>query len=165
MRKSSVMILLGVLIFQLTGCFKDEPKKVMMRAAGPWAIEKVVQENFDTLGALTSTTEWNDLGTLFLYHEDDFQYIDGFNLQYTSVLQNEITSHFQQNLFGANRWWMSVDGNQFGLGYYDASTGFTSTAGLFTIDKLNNRKMEIVNVELFSSGRVRLIEHWSFKRK
>lgn len=165
MRKSSVIILLGMLVFQLTGCFKDEPKKVMMRAAGPWAIEQLVQENFDTLGASTGTVEWNDLGTLFLYHEDNFQYIDAFNLQYTPALQNEITSYFQQNLFGANRWWMSVDGNQFGFGNYDESTGFTSTSGLFTIDKLTNKKMEITNIELFASGSVRLIEHWSFKRR
>jgi hypothetical protein len=60
---------------------------------------------------------------------------------------------------------MSVDGNQFGFGYYDASTGFTNTAGLFTLEKCNNRKMEVVNVELFPSGRVRLVEHWYFKRK
>lgn len=165
MRKSSILTVGGILILLLTACFKDEPKKVMTRAAGPWTIERLVQESFDTLGNSTGTKEWADLGTLFLYHEDDFQYIDAFNLQYAPALQNEVVSHFQQNLFSANRWWMSVGGEQFGLGYYDASTGYTNTAGLYTIDKLTNRKMEIVNVEVFASGRVRLIEHWSFKRK
>lgn len=165
MRKISAIILLGILVFQLSGCFKDEPKKVMTRAAGPWTIEKLVQENYDTLGTLVSTNQWDNLGTLFLYHEDDFQFIDAFQLQYTSALQNEVNSYFQQTLFGANRWWMSVGGEQFGFGFYDSSTGFTNTAGLFTMEKFNNRKMEILNVELFPSGRVRLIEHWSFKRK
>lgn len=165
MRKSKIVILLGVLLFQLTGCFKDEPKKVMTRAAGPWTIEKVVQENYDTLGTLVSTNEWGDLGTLFLYHEDDFLYIDAFHLQYSAALQSEVTSYFQQTLFSANRWWMSVGGEQFGFGNYDSSTGFTSTMGLFTLEKLTNRKMEILNVELFPSGQVRLIERWYFKRK
>ncbi|AEA43028.1 hypothetical protein [Fluviicola taffensis] len=165
MRKIKVLILLGVLVFQLTGCFKDEPKKVMTRAAGSWTIEKVVQENYDTLGSLANTNEWSDLGTLFLFHEDDFQYIDVFQLQYTTALQSEVNSYFQQTLFSANRWWMSVDGEQFGFGNYDASTGFTNTMGLFTLEKLNNRKMEILNVELFPSGQVRLIERWFFKRK
>jgi hypothetical protein len=100
MKKSSILILLGILVFQLTGCFKDEPGKVMTRAAGPWTIEKVVQEEFDSLGTVTGTKEWNDLGTLFLYHEDDFQYIDAYNLQYTSVLQDEVDSYFKQSLFG-----------------------------------------------------------------
>jgi|GEM_PF-5043109 len=165
MRKSSIVILLGILVFQLTGCFKDEPKKVMTRAAGPWTIEKLVQEHYDTLGTSAGTTEWNNLGTLFLYHEDNFEFIDAFHLQYTDALQNEVTSYFQQTLFSANRWWMSVDGNQFGFGHYDVSSGFTNTAGLFTLEKCNNRKMEILNVELFPNGRVRLVEHWSFKRK
>ena len=165
MRKSSKMIGLVILVFQLTGCFKDEPKKVMTRAAGPWTIEKVVQENYDTLGTLVNTNEWSDLGTLFLYHEDDFQYLDSYELQYSSALQSEVYSFFQTTLFTANRWWMSVDGEQFGFGNYDATTGFTNTMGLFTLEKLNNRKMEILNVELFPSGRVRLIERWYFKRK
>ena len=165
MRKSSTIIGLVILVFQLTGCFKDEPKKVMTRAAGPWTIEKVVQENYDTLGTLVNTNEWSDLGTLFLYHEDDFQYLDAYELQYSSALQSEVYSFFQTTLFTANRWWMSVDGEQFGFGNYDATTGFTNTMGLFTLEKLNNRKMEILNIELFPSGRVRLIERWYFKRK
>lgn len=154
-----------MVLFLLTGCFKDEPKRVMTRAAGPWTIEKVVQEKFDTLGVSSGTNEWSDLGTLFLYHEDDFQYIDAFNLQYTPTLQNEVDSYFQQVLFSANRWWMSADGNQFGFGYYDVSTGYTNTAGLFTLEKRNNRKMEMVNVEVFPSGRVKLVERWYFKQK
>lgn len=165
MRKSRMLWFWGILLFQLTGCFKDEPGKVMTRAAGPWTIEKVVQEAYDSLGNSVSTREWTDLGTLFLYHEDDFLYIDAFSLQYTPALQSEVSSYFQQALFQSNRWWMSADGSQFGFGSYDSSTGFTSTEGLFTLDKLNNRKMQIVNVELFASGRVRLIEHWYFKRK
>lgn len=165
MRKMNRLILLAVLLFQLTGCFKNEPKKVMMRAAGPWTIEKLVQEEYDTLGNVIASREWTELGTLFLYHEDDFQFIDVFSLQYTAALQNEVSSYFQQKLFSSNRWWMSADGNQFGFGYCDVSTGFTTTEGLFTVEKLTNRKMQIVNVELFSSGRVRLVEHWSFKRK
>jgi hypothetical protein len=160
-----MLILLGILVFQLTGCFKNEPKKVMTRAAGPWTIEKLVQENYDTIGNLASTNEWSNLGTLFLYHEDNFEFIDAFHLQYTTVLQDEVNSYFQQTLFNANRWWMSAGGEQFGFGYYDGSTGFTNTAGLFTMEKSNNRKMEILNVELFPSGRVRLIERWYFKRK
>ncbi len=165
MKKIKVVILWGILLFQLTGCFKNEPKKVMTRAAGPWTIEKVVHENFDTLGVSAGTNEWTDLGTLFLYHDDNFEYIDAYDLQYTLVLQDEVNSYFKQTLFDANRWWMSADGNQFGLGHYDLGTGFTNTMGLFTIEKLNNRKMEILNVELFPSGRVRLIERWYFKRQ
>ncbi len=164
--KINIFLLLGIVLFQLTGCFKDEPKKVMTRAAGPWTIEKVTQERFDSVGNASGNQEWENLGTLFLYHDDNFEYIDVFHLQYTDALQNEVSSYFQQTLFTANRWWMSIDAKQFGFGSYDGSTGYTSTVGLFTIEKSNNRKIEILNVELYpSTGRVRLIEHWYFTRK
>lgn len=163
--KINAILILGITLFQLTGCFKDEPKREMERAAGPWTITKVVQENYDTLGNTSGTSNFENLGTLFLYHDDDFQYIDVFHLQYSTALQNEVHSNFQYNLFNSNRWWMSVDAKQFGFGNYDSETGFTSTTGLYTIEKSNNRKLEILNVELYNpSGRVKMIEHWYFER-
>lgn len=163
--KISAFLLFGILLFQLTGCFKDEPKKVMTRAAGPWTISKVIQENYDTLGNVSGTGNWENLGTLFLYHDDNFMYVDVFHLQYSTALQNEVVSNFQYNLFNSNRWWMSVEAKQFGFGNYEGGTGYTSTAGLYTIEKLNNRKLEILNIELYSStGQVKMIEHWYFER-
>lgn len=165
MMKNSKYLIVFILLMQLTGCFKDEPKKVMTRAAGPWTLEKLVQENYDTLGNSVGTKEWEQLGTLFLYHEDDFQYQDPFHLLYTAALQSEVSSQLQGDLFGANRWWMSADGQQFGFGSYDSSTGYVATVGLYTIEKATNKKMELLNVELNPNGTVRLIERWYLNRK
>lgn len=157
-------LILSVFILAVS-CFKDEPKKEMMRAAGPWNIAKITHINYDTLGNKISEKDWTDLGVLILYHEDDFQFQDVFKLAYKEVLEKEVVSNLKTNFFNANIWWMSVGPHQFGFGNRDPQTGYVQTVGLYTVVKANNKKMEILNVENHASGAIKLEERWFFERR
>jgi len=152
-----------LLVFLASGCFKDEPKKEMMRAAGAWKIDKVTLTDYDQSGGVVSTKEAGNLGVLMLNHNDDFSYEGTFSLSYNPSYV-DWSSEMTQYFLSANIWFVTVEAKRFGLGIKDNSTGYVQASGAFTIDKLSNRKMTLHNVVSNSDGNIQRLETWYLKR-
>lgn len=144
-------------------CFKNEPQREMMRAAGAWNIEKVTLTDYDQSGSVVSTKEATDLGVLMLNHNDDFLYEGTFSLSYNQSYV-DWSSEMTQYFLAANIWFVTVEAKRFGLGIKDNSTGYVQASAAFTIDKLSNRKMTLHNVVNDSDGNIQRFETWYLKR-
>jgi hypothetical protein len=152
-----------VLVLALTSCFKNEPKKEMMRMAGAWKITKAELTTYASDGTVSSSTETSDLGVLMLNHNDDFLYQGTFSLSYNpswTAWNSPMTAAFN----ASNSWFVNVGATRFSLGEIDYSTGYMQTVAGYTIEKLTNKKGVIFNVVVNPDGSIFQREKWYLKR-
>lgn len=147
----------------VTGCFKNEPKKEMMRLAGAWNIEHAERTTYALDGSVNTTENTDNLGVLMLNHNDDFIYQGTFSLSYNAnwlTWNSGMTNAFN----AANSWFVNVGATRFSVGSLDSSTGFLQTIAGFTIEQSKHKKLIIYQIITNSDGNIYQLEKWYLKR-
>lgn len=152
-----------VFLFSLTACFKDNPTRETLKAAGSWKVVSVEIKDFDSQGNQTSVKTIENPGFLMLSHVDDFLYEGtySYSLDADLLTNSAIYSHLK----AFNQWGLTTDAKVFNLAYKDPSSGASTFKYGYTINTLTNRKFELQYVLLQNNNfDLKQVEIWKMER-
>jgi hypothetical protein len=146
-------------IFSLTSCFKNEPKRETLMAAGSWKIVKTIIQENDESGNKISENTIENVGFLMLSHVDDYLYEGTYSYSLDSdKLNNSIIYDCFKK---CNQWGITNGAKVLNLAIKDPSTGYSELWSGLTINKLTRKKFEIQSITLNSGNEtIKKIEKW-----
>jgi hypothetical protein len=152
-----------VLLFSLTACFKDNPTRETLKAAGSWKVLSVEIKEYDNTGNETSSKTIDNPGFLMLSHVDDFLYEGTYSYSLNADLLSN--SAIYSHLKAFNQWGVTTDVKVFNLAYKDPSSGASAFKYGYTINTLTYRKFELQYVQLQNNNLdIKQVEVWKMER-
>ncbi len=144
-------------LFLLVSCFKDKPFSEFSKVAGSWKIDKLIVQNFDSIGQKTDEISFEENGYMLL------TYNEGESAQNTFTYSVEADLAANSLIFytigiTCDRWDVSVGAKHVNFGYFDPVSNGTVQVESFTISKLKSRKMNWMQVSRHPSGAIARME-------